>query len=64
MAVLGLGSLIFTALKYNRDDTTALVNQQSVIVHDMQAVNEELRHERDDCRGEVNELRRRLRRNG
>ena len=64
MAILGLGSLIFTALKYNRDDTTALVNQQSVIVHDMQAVNEELRHERDDCRGEVADLRRRLRRDG
>jgi hypothetical protein len=59
IALMGLGGLVFTALRFNRDDTSAIVSQQSTVLHDMQAINEELRHERDDCRGELAELRRR-----
>ena len=62
--ILGLAGLIFTALKYNRDDTSAVVNQQSQILGDMKALNDELhkaldelRSERDGLRKQVEELR-------
>jgi hypothetical protein len=63
IGVLGLAGLIFTAMRYNRDDTTAIVNQQNVIVGDMKILNEELRttathlrEERDRLRAEVDRL--------
>lgn len=63
IGVMGLGGVVFTALKYNRDDTTAIVGQQSTILHDMSQLNEELhksvqdlRSERDSLRGEVKAL--------
>ena len=50
-------------LKYNRDDTTAVVTQQNVIVADMKLLNDELRvtiadlrTERDGLREQVTEL--------
>lgn len=63
IAVFGLAGLIFTALKYNRDDTAAIVNQQNTILGDMKVLNDELRTtseslraERDSLRGEVRSL--------
>lgn len=57
LGVLGLGGLIFTALRYNRDDTTAILGQQNTIVGEMKTLNEELRLARDECREEVARLR-------
>jgi hypothetical protein len=63
IGIFGIGGLIFTALKYNRDDTTAVVSQQNVIVNDMKMLNDELRTttselrtERDGLRAQVTEL--------
>ena len=68
IGLVGLAGVIFTALRFRRDDTTAVVNQQSVIVNDMKTINEELRTtaaslkvERDACKEEVNGLRGELR---
>ena len=49
IGIAGLGGLLFTALSWRRNDTTAIVNQQSVIVHDMQALTAELRAALADC---------------
>jgi uncharacterized coiled-coil DUF342 family protein len=64
IGVLGLAGLIFTAMRYNRDDTTAIVNQQNVILGDMKILNDELRttakqlrEERDALSVQVEELR-------
>ena len=43
IGLLGIAGIIFTALKYNRDDTTAVVTQQSMIVGEMKTLNDELR---------------------
>ncbi len=63
IGVFGVAGLIFTALKYNRDDTTAVVNQQSTIVSEMKVLNDELRlttvslrEERDGLKDRVAEL--------
>ena len=63
MAILGIGGLIFTALRFRRDDTTAVVGQQSQILGNMRDLNNELRlseaaarEERDRLRGEVGKL--------
>jgi uncharacterized protein YbjT (DUF2867 family) len=63
IGVAGLGGLVFTALRYRRDDTTAIVQQQSTILHDMQALNSELRMrvselqvERDRLRAQIDRL--------
>jgi len=75
LGVLGLGSIIFAALRYNRDDTTAIVNQQSTLLGNIKVLNDELRttveklrEERDGLReqvghltGQVEALRRELR---
>ena len=68
IGLVGLAGVIFTALRYNRDDTTAVVTQQSVIVNDMKTINDELRttaaslkEERDACKDEVKGLRGELR---
>ena len=45
----GLSGLVFTALRYRRDDTTAIVNQQSTILHDIQTLNGELRLALQNC---------------
>jgi hypothetical protein len=57
IGVFGVGGLVFTALRYRRDDTTALVNQQDVILRDMKTLNEELRTTSDGLRTERDALR-------
>jgi len=57
IGIVGLGGIIFTALKYNRDDTTAIVQQQSVIVGDMKGLNDELRKRTEELRDENERLR-------
>lgn len=68
IGLVGLAGVIFTALRFRRDDTTAVVTQQSIIVNDMKAINDELRttaaslkEERDACKDEVKGLRGELR---
>lgn len=63
IGLLGVAGVIFTALKYNRDDTTAVLGQQNVILGEMKTLNDELRttaaalrEERDYLRGEVARL--------
>jgi hypothetical protein len=63
IGLLGIAGLIFTALKYNRDDSTAVLNQQSIIVGEMKTLNDELRttttrlrEERDGLQAQVAEL--------
>ena len=63
IGLVGLAGVIFTALKFNRDDTTAVVSQQDTILNDMRIINEELRttstelrEERDGLRTQVAEL--------
>ena len=43
IGILGVAGVIFTALRYNRDDTTAILSQQEVILGDMRSLNDELR---------------------
>jgi uncharacterized coiled-coil DUF342 family protein len=61
---MGLGGLVFTALRYRRDDTTAILAQQDTIMQEMRGINEELRQtavqlrsERDALREQVRELK-------
>ena len=61
--ILGLAGIVFTALKFNRDDTTSIVSQQSGVLKDMATLNDDLRatvsdlrSERDQLRGEVQAL--------
>jgi uncharacterized coiled-coil DUF342 family protein len=63
-AVAGLAAAIFAALRFNREDATAVVNQQKEVLGSMRSLNEELqsaldraRSERDELRIEVVELR-------
>ena len=57
IGIVGLGGLVFTALRFRRDDTTAVVNQQNVILDDMKKLNDELRTTVSDLRTERDELR-------
>jgi chromosome segregation ATPase len=57
LGLVGLAGVIFTALKYNRDDTTAIVGQQSTILNDMKSLNEELRSTATSLREERDALR-------
>ena len=57
IAVLGLGGLIFTALKFNRDDTTSILTQQDTIVGEMRLLNEELRTSTSSLREERDSLK-------
>lgn len=67
IGLMGLGGIIFTALRFRRDDTTAIVGQQDTILKDFKALNEELRitvdrlrGERDECTEQVKQLRKEL----
>jgi uncharacterized coiled-coil DUF342 family protein len=62
--VVGLAGVLFTALRFRREDTSAVVSTQSQILLDMKALNDELRvtadslkKERDELRGQVEQLR-------
>ena len=50
VGLCGLSGCVYTALSWRRNDTTAIVNQQSTVVHDIQAMNGELRAALEDCR--------------
>jgi hypothetical protein len=63
IGLLGLAGIVFTALKYNRDDTTAVMGQQHTIMGEMKTLNDELRQttinlrtERDALKSQVEEL--------
>jgi hypothetical protein len=56
IGLMGLGGVIFTALRFRRDDTTAIVNQQDVIMKDFKSINEELRQTADALRIERDAL--------
>ena len=62
LGVFGLAGVVFTALKFNRDDTTAIVNQQDVIVNEMRSLNEELRLTTERLRMECDECVQKLQR--
>ena len=49
LGVLGVAGIIFTALKFNRDDTTAIVTQQGELYGEMKMLNDEVRQSRDEC---------------
>jgi uncharacterized coiled-coil DUF342 family protein len=57
IGVFGLAGVIFTALKFNRDDTTAIVSQQNTLMGDMKMLNDELRTSTETLRGERDSLR-------
>lgn len=62
VGLAGLAGVIFTALRFNRDDTTAMVTQQSTILRDMAGLNEELRKTNQELKSEVAALREQVQR--
>lgn len=56
IGVFGIGGLVFTALRYNRDDTTAIVSQQAQITAEMKTLNDELRSALERVREERDAL--------
>lgn len=57
IGVMGVAGVIFTALRYNRDDSTAIVQQQSTVLNDMHTINDELRLQVKDLREQIDRLR-------
>lgn len=57
IGILGLAGLVFTALRFRRDDTTAIVSQQNTIFGEMKSLNDELRVTTTHLREERNELK-------
>ena len=57
IGLFGLAGIVFTALRFNRDDTTAIVQQQSTVLGSMKELNDELRETADRMRAERDELR-------
>src|SRR5262245_22560219 len=57
IGIFGVAGIIFTALKFNRDDTSAVVTQQSTILNDMKTLNGELRAAAEDLRKERDDLK-------
>lgn len=53
----GLMAAIFTALRFNRDDATAVVNQQKNVLDSMKSLNDELQEALDRTRTELKEQR-------
>lgn len=63
----GLSGVVFSVLRFRRDDTTQVVNQQAQITAEMKTLNDELRltterlrKERDACHMEVERLNGRI----
>ena len=52
IAGIGVSGLIFTALRWRRDDTTAIVSQQDTIFGELRALNAELRATTERLRAE------------
>lgn len=57
VGVFGLAGVVFTAMKFNRDDTTAVVGQQTQILTNMKTLNEELRLTAKELRDERDSLK-------
>jgi hypothetical protein len=64
IGLCGLAGVIFTALRFNRDDTTSIVQQQTALLGNMQALYDTehtelaaVTSERDALRAEVARLR-------
>ena len=57
IGLFGICGVIFTALKYNRDDSRSVVEQQNIVLNDMKTVNDELRAAATDLRAERDGLR-------
>ena len=67
IAVFGLGGLVFTALRWRRDDTTAIVSQQDTLFGELRTLNDELRNtvaqlraENDRLQAQIDDLKRQL----
>jgi vacuolar-type H+-ATPase subunit I/STV1 len=63
IGLMGLGGLVFTALRFRRDDTTAVIDQQSKITAEMKTLSDEqrahlaeVREERDALKVQVDRL--------
>ena len=56
IGIVGLGGLVFTALRFRRDDTSAIVSQQDTIFSEMRSLNAELRETTDRLRVERDAL--------
>lgn len=56
IGIVGLGGLVFTALRFRRDDTSAIVSQQDTIFAEMRTLNAELRETTDRLRIERDAL--------
>lgn len=57
VAAVGLGGLVFTALRFRREDTSSLVQQHSVVLAGMKTLMDEREKEREEDRREVVRLR-------
>ena len=57
VGVLGVVGLIFTALRWRRDDTTAVVDQQNTLFNEMKILNQELRETTETVGGERDSLK-------
>jgi hypothetical protein len=56
IGIFGVAGLVFTALKWRRDDTTAVLGQQDTIMKEMQGLNGELRESANRLRTHNAEL--------
>ena len=56
IGILGIAGVIFTALKYNRDDTTAVISQQAQILAGMATLNSELRQRNAELKEQIADL--------
>lgn len=56
----GLAAAIFTALRFNRDDATAVVNQQKILLDGMRDLNVELQQALNRAREQLIENARRI----
>jgi hypothetical protein len=57
IGICGLAGIVFSALSWRRNDTTAIVGQQDVILNEMRGLTDELRISRDECRAELERVR-------
>lgn len=51
-AIAAIATVVFAALKYNREDAGQVVQQQSTILGDQQRLNDRLKEALADCRAE------------
>ena len=60
IGLCGLGGLVFTALRFRRDDTSSIVSTQDTIFNELKTLNDELRQENERLRALVQELKHEL----